>query len=94
MTREEFVDMVFKYTPATEIKQHQGSNLLFVIFKTDEYECPIKVTWHDILTAHTNRDKSMLLGFIYNKLSSDMKSYFATDCKKQSDSEGGENNAE
>ena len=92
MTREEFVDMVFKYTPATEIKQHQGSNLLFVIFKTDGYECPIKITEHDILTTHTNRDKSMLLGFIYNKLSSDMKSYFASDCKKQSNSE--ENNNE
>ena len=85
MTREEFVDMVFKYTPATEIKQRKGSNLLFVIFKTDGYECPIKITEHDILTAHTDRDKSMLLEFIYNKLSSDMKRYFATDCKKQSE---------
>ena len=85
MTREEFVDMVFKYTPATEIKQHQGSNLLFVVFKTDGYECPIKVTTHDILIAHTDYDKSMLLEFIYNKLSSDMKRYFATDCKKQSE---------
>ena len=85
MTREEFVDMVFKYKPATEIKQRRGSNLLFVVFKTDGYECPIKITEHDILTAHTDHDKSMLLEFIYNKLSSDMKRYFATDCKKQSE---------